>query len=99
MTAPTMSAPISGGIRAPSAGSAASSTNAAAIGAAIQKSSRTANTRSSPKRRNTPATIAITTGIGSAAHRPTDPPAPAEREHQQAGRVIGSDDLGKRQVA
>ena len=48
------------------------------MGAAIQKSSRTARTRSRPKRRNTPATMPITMGIGTASiARRTQPESPS----------------------
>ncbi len=78
ITVPAASAPISGGRRRPIAGSALSARNTAIIGAAIQKSSRTAKTRSSPKRRNTPATIAITIGIGRTfIARATQPAQPS----------------------
>src|SRR2546423_504926 len=64
---PTASAPISGGTSRVRRCEAPIATNAATIGAAIQKSSRTASTRSRPKRRNTPATMPITIGIGTAS--------------------------------
>ena len=52
--------------------------NASTIGAAIAKSSRTACTRPVPKRRNTPATIAMTIGIGAASvQRRTQPESPS----------------------
>lgn len=66
-TAPTMSAPTRGGMKRASRGDALSARNVAAIGAAIQKSSRMANTRSRPKRRNTPATMPMTMGMGIAS--------------------------------
>ena len=57
---------------------APSARKAAIIGAAIQKSSRTAYTRPRPKRRNTPATIPITIGIGTACiARRTQPERPS----------------------
>ncbi len=53
--------------------------------AAIQKPSRNACTRSMPKRRNTPATIAITIGIGIASITRRTSPVKTEHQHQ-AGR-------------
>jgi hypothetical protein len=64
---PTSKAPINGGMRRPSAGATLSTIQVMAIGPAITKSSCKARTRSSPKRRKTPATIPITIGIGTAA--------------------------------
>jgi len=73
-----MSAPISGGSMRPRRGRALSATNAATMGSAIQRSSLKARTRSRPKRRNTPATIAITIGIGRASiARRTQPVSPS----------------------
>ena len=76
--APTSSVPIIGGMRRASAGSVASSRKATTIGPAIAMSSCSARTRSSPKRRNTPATMPITIGIGTACMaRRTQPLAPS----------------------
>ncbi len=75
---PMASAPISGGTSRASRCEALIATNAAAIGAAIQNSSRMANTRSRPNRRNTPATMPITIGIGTASiARRTQPDRPS----------------------
>ena len=75
---PTASAPIRGGTSRASRCEAPIAKNTATIGAAIQNSSRTANTRSRPKRRNTPATIPITIGIGTASiARRTQPESPS----------------------
>ena len=54
-------------MRRPSRGDTLSAMKAAVMGAAIQKSSRMAKTRSSPNRRNTPATMPMTMGIGTAS--------------------------------
>ncbi len=75
---PTASAPISGGTSRASRCEAPRPRNAATIGAATQKSSRIAKTRSRPKRRNTPATMPITIGIGTASiARRTQPDSPS----------------------
>ncbi len=58
---------MSGGSTRDTRGMAVSATKAALIGRAIQSSSAKARTRSTPKRRNTPATIAITIGMGMAS--------------------------------
>ncbi len=76
--APTKSAPISGGRRRDHPADALSARKATIIGAAIQKSSRTAYTKPRPKRRKTPATIPITIGIGTACiARRTQPDRPS----------------------
>ena len=70
-SAPTASAAISGGILF-------TKRNANAMGNAIHGASRNASTRSMPKRRNTPATMAITIGIGTASiARRTRPETPS----------------------
>jgi len=77
-SAPTASAPMSGGSARASRGAALKAKNAAVIGAAIHSASRKARTRSTPKRRNTPATIAMTIGIGTASMaRRTQPESPS----------------------
>ncbi len=74
---PTTSAPISGGSRRPAALQADSSKKVAIIGTASNQASRTAITRSVPKRRNTPATMPITIAIGIASiNRRTQPNRP-----------------------
>jgi hypothetical protein len=79
-SAPTSSAPISGGMRRPRAGSADKAKKATTIGAAIAGSLCNARTRSRPKRRNTPATMPMTIGIGTACiARLTQPDAPSAR--------------------
>ena len=65
--APISSAPMIGGNQRASRGRALSSTKASTIGPATIGSWWTALTRSSPKRRKTPATMAITIGMGSRA--------------------------------
>ena len=76
--APTTSAPITGGIRLPHTVLADSSRKATTIGPAMPTSLCSARTRSSPKRRNTPATMPITMGIGSDdISRLTQPLAPS----------------------
>ena len=76
-SAPISKAPITGGMRFAHAGLADSSRKAMIIGAAIATSLSSARTMSSPKRRNTPATMPITIGIGSAdITRLTQPLAP-----------------------
>ncbi len=75
---PISSAPISGGTARTMRGKAPSARKPATIGAAIQRSSRKANTMSRPKRRNTPATMPITIGIGTASiARRTQPEKPS----------------------
>ena len=77
-TAPTINAPINGGSIRPSFLEKERRINARTIGAAIAMSSRTACTRPVPNRRNTPATIAITIGIGAASmQRRTQPVSPS----------------------
>src|SRR6185295_3870473 len=77
-SAPAIRAPMSGGSTLESLGRAARRANAAVIGRAIHGWSRKASTRSTPKRRNTPATIAITIGIGTASiARRTQPDRPS----------------------
>ena len=66
-TAPTTSAPRIGGTRRPAAAQALSSTNTTTMGPATAVSDTTAFTSPVPKPRNTPATIAITIGIGIAS--------------------------------
>ena len=74
---PISNAPIKGGMRLPSAGIVESSNHPITIGAATATSAFNARTRSSPKRRNTPATMPITIGIGShCIARLTQPVAP-----------------------
>jgi hypothetical protein len=53
------------GIKRPSAGRAVSSRNTTTIGAAMARLALGARTRSVPKRRKTPATVAMTIGSGS----------------------------------
>ena len=75
--APTSSVPMRGGMRLPNAGTAVSSSQPATIGPAIAMSSCNERIRSSPKRRNTPATMPITIGIGTASMaRLTQPVTP-----------------------
>ena len=62
---PAMSAPISGGDIRANLGSAESNRNTAVIGAAIMTPSRIAKIKFKPNCRNTPATIAMTIGIGN----------------------------------
>ena len=62
---PTISAPITGGINRATRGMADNSRNTAVIGAAIANPSRSAKIRFRPNCRNTPATIAMTIGIGT----------------------------------
>ena len=62
---PTSNTPIIGGSRRAMAGCIDNKKNAAVIGMAIQKSPPSAASHSNPKRRNTPATMAMTMGIGS----------------------------------
>jgi hypothetical protein len=77
VTAPTISAPMIGGSRRPSAGRALSSRNITTIGPATAMSPRSEPTRSIPNRRKTPATMAITIGIGiMAIARRTHPVSP-----------------------
>ena len=76
MTTPTAMAAISGGSRRPSAGTAVTARKTAIIGAATQTCSCTACTRSSPKRRKTPATMPMTTGIGIASMARRTQPLP-----------------------
>ena len=64
-SAPTSMAPRMGGMRLPSAGAADSSRNTTTIGAVIHTSACSERTKSSPKRRNTPATMPITIGMGN----------------------------------
>ena len=79
-SAPTRSAPISGGMRRPRAGSADRTRKATTIGPATARSPCSARTRSRPKRRNTPATMPMTIGIGTACiARLTQPDAPSAR--------------------
>ena len=52
-----------------------------------------------PNRRNTPATMPITIGIGTACHGPPHPAGEPEHQHQQPGGVEGADHLGEAQVA
>ena len=74
---PITSAPMIGGQRRPSAGRAVSTSQMMTIGPAMAKSASTARTRSRPKRRNTPATMPITIGIGtSCIARFTQPESP-----------------------
>ena len=62
---PTNKAPITGGILRPQLGSADSAMNTSTMGAAMATSLSRARTKSSPKRKNTPATMPITMGMGS----------------------------------
>ena len=79
-SAPISSAPISGGMRRPRAGNADRARKATTIGPAIAGSPCSARTKSSPKRRNTPATMPMTTGIGTACiARLTQPDTPRIR--------------------
>jgi len=78
MSAPTIIAPITGGSTRVRRGETDNTRNTIVIGAAIQNASRIANTRSSPKRRNTPATMPMTIGIGIASmKRLTQPESPS----------------------
>ncbi len=61
---PTNKAPITGGILRPQLGSAESVMKASTMGAAMATSLPRARTKSSPKRKNTPATMPITMGMG-----------------------------------
>ena len=79
-SAPTTSVPMIGGIHLPSDGTALSSRNASTMGAAMAKSAPSARTRSTPNRRKTPATIAITIGMGmTLITRRTQPVRPRTR--------------------
>jgi hypothetical protein len=72
--------PRTGGTRRPSPGEALSARNATTISAAMTTSSCTERTRSRPNRRKTPATMAITMGIGTTAiARRTHPVSPGRR--------------------
>ncbi len=76
-SAPTITAPISGGTTRAILGSTLSATKVKVMASAIHSSSVKARTRPMPKRRNTPATIAITIGIGTASiARRTQPLSP-----------------------
>jgi len=97
VTIPTASAPISGGTSRWSRCDALIATNAAAIGAAIQNSSRMANTRSRPNRRNTPATMPITIGSAPLPSRGA-PNRKGEREHKDSGGDVRADHLGVAQM-
>src|SRR5438067_2347777 len=92
-TAPTIRAAINGGMARPRRGNAVSARNTAVIGAAIASASRKASTRSMPKRRNTPATIAMTIGIGTACIARRTPAREPEEQHQHAGHEIRADRL------
>ncbi len=75
---PASSAPISGGSRRPAAGHRLKPSQAATMAPAMAGSWCSARTRSSPKRRNTPATMPMTMGIGTACiARRTQPDAPS----------------------
>ena len=98
--APAASATISGGSRAATAaGTALASRNAAVMAAAIQRSLWKARTQSSPNCRNTPATMPMTIGIGTACMARRTQPVDAQRQHQQAGGDEGADHLREREVA
>ena len=75
---PASRAPISGGSQRLSHGTAESTMNVSVIGPAIARLRSKARTRSSPKGRKTPATIAMTIGIGTAPiTRRTTPVSPS----------------------
>ena len=76
--APAASAASIGGRRAASFGMALTSRNAAVMAAAMPRSTWNARTQSRPNCRNTPATMPMTIGIGTAAMaRRTRPSAPS----------------------
>ena len=83
-----------GGIHRPSDGTALSSRNASTMGAAMAKSAPSARTRSTPNRRKTPATIAMTIGMGmTLITRRTQPVRPRTRMSTPVANE-GADDLG-----
>ena len=65
--APTNKAPMTGGRRLPQSARTESNKNTATIGAAMATSLCSARTMSRPKRKNTPATMPMTMGMGKAA--------------------------------
>ena len=84
-SAPAPSATISGGRRAASGGMALTARNAAVMAAAIHRSAWKARTQSRPNCRNTPATMPMTIGIGTACHGAPHP-AGERRAPASAGR-------------
>ena len=96
---PTSSAPISGGHAPAQRGQHAEhDPGDAPSGRRSASPACSARTRSSPKRRNTPATMPITIGIGTAAIARCTQPVTLSTNISNAGQIKRADDFGKREV-